>query len=287
MEKEAGRGDKTVFWWEDWSGNSVLKEMFPLLYKIEKEKQCLVKNRIKQQGDTRTYEWSWRKENLSTEEEVERVCCELILQDTPISETNDKWVWKLEPNGEFSVNSLRKNWEDENLPALHYIHWWNNWVPLKVNFLGWRAALNKLPVKYELQKRQVELPNYCCGFCTGELETCAHLFLHCPWAKKVWRGVESWSKTELENINNIEHLLSYTAQQSLSNRDKKTRHAVIMVTLWSIWKARNEQIFNGKTIPPWRLTEEIKSQSDLWIKNRGPSEHTNLESWLTFPFTVH
>ena len=76
---------------------------------------------------------------------MERVCCELILHDAPLLETDDNWVWKLETNEEFSVKSLRRSWEKENLLELHYKHWWNNWVPIKINFLGWWAALNRLP----------------------------------------------------------------------------------------------------------------------------------------------
>ncbi|KAL4586442.1 hypothetical protein LXL04_011078 [Taraxacum kok-saghyz] len=279
MKKEIGRGDKTAFWWEDWSGNGILKEMFLLLFKIEKEKCCTVHARIKQMGEMKNYEWRWRKENLSTEEEMERVCCELILHDAPLSETEDKWTWQLETHGDFSVKSLRRKWETENLQELQYKHWWNSWVPIKVNFLGWRAALNRLPVKAELRKRHVQLPDHLCGFCNTEEETCEHLFLQCPWAKEVWRGVEEWGGFELRNIGSIQQLLSITNHQTQPTRDKKMTNTLLLVTLWALWKSRNDRNFNGRVTPPWRTIEEIKSQSFLWIKNRGV---TTIPSWVNW-----
>ncbi|KAL4561230.1 hypothetical protein LXL04_033393 [Taraxacum kok-saghyz] len=282
MEKKVGCGDKTAFWWENWSGHGKLKEMFPQIFKIEKEKHCLVKDRIKQSGGSRTYIWKWRKDNLSAEEEIERACCELILEDASIAESKDKWEWKLEPQGEFSVKSIRRLWEGANLPELQYKHWWNNWVPLKVNFLGWRAVLNRLPSKTELLKRQVILSSYTCG-----RRKLAHTYSYIAHGQKeVWRGVERWCGIEMDNISSVEQLLTGTNQQHQTAKNKKIANAVFLVVLWSIWKARNDQNFNGKLVPPWRLIEEIKSQAYLWIKNRGSAGLTSWDTWSKFPFIV-
>ncbi|KAL4558636.1 hypothetical protein LXL04_036837 [Taraxacum kok-saghyz] len=60
-----------------------------------------------------------------------------------------------------------------------------------------------------------------------------------------------------------------------NKKKKKTANAIVLVTLWKIWKARNEKTFNGRRTPPWRIIEEIKSQSYLWVKNRGRNMITN------------
>ncbi|KAL4582374.1 hypothetical protein LXL04_006921 [Taraxacum kok-saghyz] len=170
---------------------------------------------------------------------------------------------------------------------MQYKHWWNNWVPLKVNFLGWRAVLNRLPVKSELKRRQVTLPEYVCGLCRVEEETCSHLFLNCPWAKEVWRGVDEWGNLGLGYIATIDQLLSGAIQQPQTTRILKTKHAVILVTLWAISKTRNDRNFNAIVTPSWRIIEQIKSQTYLWLKNRGASGITDWANWSKFPFTVH
>ncbi|KAL8253657.1 hypothetical protein R6Q59_031878 [Mikania micrantha] len=51
-------------------------------------------------------------------------------------------------------------------------------------------------------------------------------------------------------------------------RKKKLIHAVILTTIWCIWKTRNEAIFKGKRSSLHGLLEEIKSLSFLWTRNR-------------------
>ncbi|KAL4582705.1 hypothetical protein LXL04_007264 [Taraxacum kok-saghyz] len=176
MSKQVGCWDKTSFWHEEWTGSGILKDVFPLLFKIEKEKNCTVLDRLDTSNHNPSCKWNWKKTRLSAEEDIESLCCELIIQDTRLPNTVDTWVWKTDAEGEFSVRSIRRLWESAKYQELDYKHWWNKWVPLKVNFLCWRAVLNRLPSKLELEKRQVSIPSIDCAICNMAEESCEHSF---------------------------------------------------------------------------------------------------------------
>ena len=199
----------------------------------------------------------------------------------------DKWQWLPDTSGIFSVGSMRSRWETIFLKELPYKHWWNNWVPLKINFFGWRAVLNRLPTKLELAKRGVTIPSTCCSLCGLVEEDDSHLFIQCNWSKDVWALWSIWTEVELEGVSGVEQLFNLTHASCQSPKQKKLLHAVTMVTLWVIWKTRNDLVFNNRRTAPGRLIEEIKAQSFLWIKNRGKEVQLNWDSWCIFPFTVH
>ncbi|KAM0005812.1 hypothetical protein Hdeb2414_s0197g00829881 [Helianthus debilis subsp. tardiflorus] len=50
---------------------------------------------------------------------------------------------------------------------------------------------------------------------------------------------------------------------------KKIVGAILLVTIWEIWKARNEKTFNGHHINYNQTAEIIKKNSFYWITNRS------------------
>lgn len=67
---------------------------------------------------------------------------------------------------------------------------------------------------------------------------------------------------------------------------KNMTHAVIMSALWSIWRARNNMIFNKVTYSLVHVIKYIKTITFLWVKNRGKGISLNWVSWCIFPFVV-
>lgn len=65
---------------------------------------------------------------------------------------------------EFTVKSLCRLWESKNYMELPYKHWWNNWVPLKINFFEWHVVFDRLLTKYEPVIRGITMTSPNCDF---------------------------------------------------------------------------------------------------------------------------
>jgi len=71
---------------------------------------------------------------------------------------------------------------------------WRSKAPSKVLAFLWTFLLDRIPTKVNLAKRWLlgmDDPKRCV-FCELEVESAAHLFLHCDLVSKVWRKVMRW-----------------------------------------------------------------------------------------------
>ncbi|KAL4583053.1 hypothetical protein LXL04_007617 [Taraxacum kok-saghyz] len=269
FHRSVGRGNLTSFWLESWAGPVALKEKYPQLYALDSIKHCLVMDRFQISGGEGIFSWEWSRPPGSASELAEFVACCGEVSTFGFSPSSDKWIWGGYPTGTFSVRSLRSLWVSNTFSSLDYVHNWNNLVPLKLNFFGWRAVLNRLPSKTELIKRGVALSSSVCGTCGVAEESVDHLLRDCSWAKEVWSSIQLWCDIDLSNVGSIDCLLNTGHEFLKSPIQLKVTNAVILTTLWAIWKARNARVFNNIETPPAKVLEDIKTSSFLWIKNRG------------------
>jgi hypothetical protein len=107
----------------------------------------------------------------------------------------DDWIWKLDPEEEFSVNSAYEalsgthddntfsEFELENFSGI-----WKNPAPSKVVAFSWQLLHDRLPMKDSLVRRGI-LQHHLggnCVWCVNFPESANHLFLHCSVAHRVW-----------------------------------------------------------------------------------------------------
>ncbi|KAL4580950.1 hypothetical protein LXL04_017156 [Taraxacum kok-saghyz] len=237
-------------------------------------------------GESLEWVWEWKRRTLSVAEKIELSCCKLMLQSVNISIVTDSWRWLGDKSGNFAVGSLRRIWEEFSFPELAYKHFWNNWVPIKVNFLGWRVVLNRLPSKRGLGNRGVHMTSTTCVLCDADEESETHLFLQCTWVKEIWASIALWCELDLSRIYSMEQILAITHALLQSNAQKKVVNTIILATIWFIWKAINDAIFNNKKVSSRLVVEGVKSNTFLWVKNRGKML-LNWDSWSMIPFAVH
>lgn len=114
----------------------------------------------------------------------------------------DRWDWKLEEGGKFSVKSSYKNLEDlliledkwSDGEKKVFGNTWKSMAPSKVVAFSWKLLLDRIPSKWNLKWRNV-LPPDCsirCVLCGTEDETSRHLFIHCDKVIKVREKVMRW-----------------------------------------------------------------------------------------------
>ncbi|KAK9073992.1 hypothetical protein SSX86_006587 [Deinandra increscens subsp. villosa] len=173
-----GTGTTIKFWQDSWLNIGALKDLYPALYIMERNKSCSVAERFQMQNGSRTLSWRWNKVTLSLPETALVDQLTHRISQYNFNEGPDKWIWFGSKNRKYSTSSVRKIIES-NLASYEYKHKWFNWVPKKANIFTWKAALEKIPVKMELRKRSIEILNSQCSWCNTQDESVSHALLQC------------------------------------------------------------------------------------------------------------
>jgi len=130
--------------------------------------------------------------------------------------------------------------------------------------------LNRIPTRENLRRRNALPPDASlgCVLCDTEVESINHLFLHCPIAMRVWLELLRW----VGNMFTMPHnLFSHWACWNEGSPSKKIVKGLRLIwhsTIWCIWKARNDKIFNAKEVEVLALVEEVKVLSWRWCLTR-------------------
>ncbi|GJU89492.1 RNA-directed DNA polymerase, eukaryota, reverse transcriptase zinc-binding domain protein [Tanacetum coccineum] len=158
-------GDNTTFWHNPWCGNeNTLKEIFLILYALENNKECKVSDR-----------WG------------------LVNGIWGVGTGDSCLVY--DPSGLFKVRSLSKIIQNMplNVHGLGDHHLWNSWTPRKVNVGVWRAFLNRLAIRVNLEQKGIPIASVRCPFCDLIDEDVNHVLISCPYVLPVW----SWWNLDL------------------------------------------------------------------------------------------
>jgi hypothetical protein len=126
----------------------------------------------------------------------------VVLNTVVLSDEQDKWVWKPDSNGVFSVKStyvvvsimLMGRREMDCYLASAFKSLWKCTAPSKVLGFSWLLLHSRLPTKDNLFKRRIirQEDSQLCVMCGTEAETPTHLFLYCKVALQVWDMVRNW-----------------------------------------------------------------------------------------------
>ncbi|XP_022027114.1 uncharacterized protein LOC110928407 [Helianthus annuus] len=141
--------------------------------------------------------------------------------------------------------------------------------------------MERLPTMAALARRNVPVPNQMCVLCGDYAETCDHIFVSCHFAQSIWQNLAIWCRMPPIIAFGIKDLLTLHGPRS-SSRESKAIHAVILVTFWSIWKVRNEVVFNQAVPNVVKSLDEIKSMAYLWVKSRSKMASLSWENWSRF-----
>ena len=121
---------------------------------------------------------------------------------------------------------------------------WVNWVPLKCNIFAWRAEGHQIPTKIELHKRNVSVGSTICPLCEDGSESVEHLFTGCSIALEVWCRITKWCGIPNGFFFDVRDLLEIGKLTSGSKKKRKVINGIVIATIWCVWLARNNKVFN-------------------------------------------
>ncbi|GJZ64247.1 hypothetical protein Tco_0620668 [Tanacetum coccineum] len=236
-----------------------LKDLFPRLFALENNKDCLIVDRWKLiEGSWRAV-WDWRI-NPRGRALDDLTNLFLIIGDLSLSPgTNDKWLWSCDATGVFKVRSITSLIQNKLLEYCKVDNYllWNSRIPRKVNICVWRASLDRLPSRLNLQNRG-----------------------------KVWSWWQFDPSSSMSSVSVSDFARGNIG--SLGNPVlRKIVHGVFLCVLWAIWRWRN----NVCNAHPDRVnaikTEDIFSLiqrlSLLWISKKCSLKTANWNQWTVNP----
>ncbi|KAF5812776.1 putative reverse transcriptase zinc-binding domain-containing protein [Helianthus annuus] len=202
-----------------------------------------------------------------------------------LTQNNGSWSWRNDEEQLFSVKQVRKDLEIARLAGIpdDPCFSWNTWATPKANFLLWRVLIDRIASRENLIKRGVQLDDEFCPRCGLSLESRDHIFLSCIWARCIWWNVLAWVRIKYPvEVYSFREFLDYVNQCPGSKVWKHIIQLIILATVWRIWNARNEKVFEGRFIPINTSVDLIKEDSFVWLSNRANARRPLWDSWKMF-----
>lgn len=140
----------------------------------------------------------------------------------------------------FSVKSCREAKWSRMLSGVGWYRLWKLKIPSKVIFL-WITVRGRLSTVDLLQRRGMVLPNVCLLW-LQEAKNIYHLFIHYPYATKVWGRLIH--EIELARFFPYDSL-AFSLSWKISGVPKKGRilwELLYLATCWCIWLERNQRV---------------------------------------------
>ncbi|XP_074347538.1 uncharacterized protein LOC141686399 [Apium graveolens] len=133
---------------------------------------------------------------------------------------------------------------------------WRIKAPPKSLNLVWRALSQCLPTMSQLQSKHVPVQSTC-PVCKSEAETIMHSLVNCPIARQCWFMVlpgQYW------DVN-----MEFTGWiKMVFELESKSKCAEVVMVCWTIWRARNDLVWNQKYTRVTRIVAEAKQHLTQW-----------------------
>ncbi|XP_071736202.1 uncharacterized protein [Rutidosis leptorrhynchoides] len=280
-----GDGSGTKFWLDKWCGEATLKDSFPRLFRLESNKDARVSDRINHECILFIFNWSWAKTPKWRAESERNSLTSLLNAYAFSSEKPNEWMWKFNNFGRYTSKSLSSIFTEisasNSLPCGPTEL--NSPLPQKIGIFIWRAKQNKLPVRTELDNRDIDLNSTRCPVCDEDLETVSHTLLSCKFALDIWNRVGNWCNFGNINISTLADISKPFNPSLTSSTGASFWQAIVWVTSYYIWKNRNDLFFGNNTLSGPKIIAEIQSKSFEWIKSRSKKGTLEWHNWLFNP----
>jgi hypothetical protein len=153
---------------------------------------------VNEMGQWMNDHWWWNlvwRRNLLSYEEKQYHHLLSMLEPMIIRQGKDKLIWPYNSDGSFLIKScctLIDNTSSAN-DRVFEANVWIKGAPPKVQVFLWLTIQDKVSTRAFLHHRNV-LPatQTSCVFCSSDLETSEHLFIHFNFSRSVWMKVLDW-----------------------------------------------------------------------------------------------
>jgi hypothetical protein len=103
----------------------------------------------------------------------------------------------------------------------------------------------------------------------GNLETTAYLFSACDIFSSLWSHAWLWLGISLVSSGDLrQHFIQFTNMAGLPRSTHLYFRIIWFVSVWVLWKERNDRIFKNMISNTSTLLAKVKLNSFLWFKSK-------------------
>ena len=242
LKFEVGVGSRIRFWDDVWCTDGSLKDAYPELFRLARDKDACVADNFQRLGDS--IHWEVTFSRLAQDWELESFLSflELLYAVTITGNEEDKVCWQPSQAHIFQVSSYYTTLTGKGGGCFPWQSIWKAKVPPRVAFFSWTAALGRLLTADNLRCRRVILVSWCC-MCKADGESVDHLLLHCRYAKELWDLVFAMFGVCWVMPGGVRELFACWQGKMGKHPKHLIWRAVPHCLMWCIWRERNLRIF--------------------------------------------
>lgn len=143
---------------------------------------------------------------------------------------------------------------------------WQFPVPPTIRVFLFLLLRNKLLTGEVMLRRNFNSTGACALCNSGNLESAYHLFFQCPYALRIWEGIQGHLGMGIViQADSVELTWSHSAAAYASRPAMRCRWQIFFsIGCWAIWQQRNSKIFENKIMRDDLLIGWIISEATLW-----------------------
>ncbi|GJU60451.1 RNA-directed DNA polymerase, eukaryota, reverse transcriptase zinc-binding domain protein [Tanacetum coccineum] len=170
LRHRVGNGPQIKFWKDSWIGEKPLNIRDNRIFRLDLHEDCYIHDRWSPNG----WIWNWRRpvENGRIGTIFSLMLAE--LQNATLTDNLDSWFWQIRKDGVYTVGDTRRHIDDHILPSIDVPTIWNKSLPRKVNVFMWRLRLDRLPNRFNLLRRGLDIDSITSPICNMMPETSSH-----------------------------------------------------------------------------------------------------------------
>ncbi|KAL0287980.1 UNVERIFIED_CONTAM: hypothetical protein Sradi_7112600 [Sesamum radiatum] len=132
---------------------------------------------------------------------------------------------------------------------------WKGFIPPKYSFVLWLGLRARLATRDRLSFLHEE---EACSLCINRQESARHLFFECPFSDYVWSNIRDWVGLSRRMSTLLSAMKWLKKEKTGSSVQNKARRIALACTVYSLWRHRNEVVFEAKAPCPDGLVISIR-----------------------------
>jgi len=182
-------------------------------------------------------------------------------------DVEDVHKWRFEASGQFTTCSAYEALFNGSICFAAGKLIWGTWAPRECKFFLWLVAHDRCWTADRLARRGLSHPEHC-PLCEQEEETINHILSACVFARQFWHRFLIY--IGLQNVtplpNDADFFLWWQqAGDRISAGVLRGFNTLVVLGAWTIWKARNDAVFESIAPSVDRALLLAREEAELWM----------------------